>query len=82
MARPRKFPQILRRDSISVTIYKTKTSGRAMVWVIVPSKDGSSGIDVRLVEDGDVVTVTGTVAGRRIEAVIPTRDGKPSLNIE
>ena len=26
MARPRKFPQTLRRDSISVSIYKTKTN--------------------------------------------------------
>jgi hypothetical protein len=63
-------------------IYKTKNNGKAMVWVIVPSKDGSSEIDLISVDDGDAVTVTGTVAGRRIEAVIPSRDGKPSLIAE
>lgn len=63
------------------TIYDTdKTS--EMAWVIVPSKDGAAEVDVRVVFEDGTAKVTGTIAGKEIEAVIPTVEGSASLKRE
>jgi hypothetical protein len=50
-----------------------------MIWVIIPSKDGRSKVDVTAKSEGSVVKVSGTIAGRVIEAVVPVTDGTAEL---
>jgi hypothetical protein len=64
------------------SVYETASTGKAMAWVIVPSKDGSVQIDIQMEEDGDVVRVSGSVSGTRIEAALPMADGAPSLIVD
>ena len=71
-----------KKTPATCTVYQTKTNGKAMVWVIVPSKEGTANVDVTTTDDGNVVRVSGSISGKQIDAVIPTGDGKPSLSVE
>ena len=59
-------------------IYQTDKASE-IVWVIVPSRSGVADVDVRATFDNGSATVSGTIAGESIEAVVPTVSGSASL---
>ena len=65
------------KEPSTCAIYSTKKT--EMVWLIMPAKDGAAEADLEAKLEGDVVRVSGTIAGKIIEAVIPVTAGAAEL---